>query len=101
MWPMFDKLLAEFQTQIISIVPGVYLIQDPDFCYGFRISTGSVTGTVRSVELRKSRIETDDGEMVVLANSEVEKKWTRHHEPDTKPSSEDPDSTSGQMGNTI
>lgn len=62
---------------IADIVAGVYLIQDPDFCHGDRISTGSVTGTVKSVELRKSRIETDDGDVVVLANSEVEKMWTR------------------------
>jgi small-conductance mechanosensitive channel len=84
---------------IADIVAGVYLIQDPDFCYGDRISTGSVTGTVQSVELRKSRIKTDEGETVILANSEVEKKWTRVPKPEEKPAGDTPESTDGSRSN--
>jgi len=62
---------------IADLVAGVYLIRDPDFSRGDRIRTGSVTGTVRSVELRKSRIVTEEGETVVMSNAEVEKQWTR------------------------
>lgn len=64
-------------NMIADTVAGVYLLRDPDFDPGMEVSTDSVTGTVRSIELRKSRIETDEGDTVVLANRDVEKKWTR------------------------
>jgi len=35
-----------------------------------------VTGTVAAIELRKTRIDTDDGDRIVLANREIEGKWT-------------------------
>lgn len=62
---------------IADTVAGVYLIRDPDFAPGDRVTTGSVTGTVRSVDLRKSRIELDDGDTAVLANRNVEEQWTK------------------------
>lgn len=80
---------------ISDIVAGVYLIQDPDFCYGDHISTGSVSGTVKSVELRKSRIETEEGETVIMANSEVEKMWRRHPKTASEPSEGDSGVRSG------
>jgi len=58
-------------------VSGVYLLCDPDLNPGDRVTTGSVTGTVTSIEIRKSRFETDDGDTVVLANRDVEKRWTK------------------------
>jgi len=35
-----------------------------------------VTGTVAAIELRKTRIDTDTGDRVVLANREIEPRWT-------------------------
>ncbi|WP_439026823.1 mechanosensitive ion channel domain-containing protein [Haloarchaeobius sp. DT45] len=62
---------------IADTVAGVYLLRDPDFNPGYRVTTDGVTGEVKSIGLRKSRIELDDGDVVVLANGAVEKKWTR------------------------
>ncbi|MFB6139076.1 MAG: mechanosensitive ion channel family protein [Halosimplex sp.] len=62
---------------IEDAVSGVYLLRDPDFEPGDRVTTQSITGTVRAIELRKSRFELDDGDTVVLANNEVEKRWTK------------------------
>ncbi|MEZ3116525.1 mechanosensitive ion channel domain-containing protein [Halobaculum sp. MBLA0147] len=63
------------KEMIADTVAGVYLIRDPDFEEGDRVETAGVTGEVAGVGLRKARIETDDGTLVVLANRDVEKKW--------------------------
>ncbi|MFC7140696.1 mechanosensitive ion channel domain-containing protein [Halosimplex aquaticum] len=65
---------------IEDAVAGVYLLRDPDFNPGDRVTTQSMTGTVSAIELRKSRFELDEGDTVVLANREVEKRWTREAE---------------------
>ncbi len=62
-------------NMIADTVAGVYLLRDPDFNPGDTVTTGSVTGTVTSIGLRKSRFEVD-GDTVVLANRDVESKWT-------------------------
>jgi len=64
-------------NMIADTVAGVYLLRDPDFEIGDRVSVESVTGTAVGIELRKCRIELDSGDRVVLANKDVEKKWTR------------------------
>jgi small-conductance mechanosensitive channel len=66
---------------IADTVAGVYLLRDADFNPGDRITTASVTGTVTQIDLRKTRLETDDGDLVVLANSDVEPKWTQERSP--------------------
>ena len=65
---------------IEDAVAGVYLLRDPDFNPGDRITTQSMTGTVESIELRKSRFELDEGETAVLANRAVEARWTKENE---------------------
>ncbi|WP_459193322.1 mechanosensitive ion channel domain-containing protein [Halosimplex sp. J119] len=65
---------------IEDAVAGVYLLRDPDFNPGDRVTTQSMTGTVSAIELRKSRFELDEGDTVVLANREVEKRWTKEAE---------------------
>ncbi|MFB6151206.1 MAG: mechanosensitive ion channel domain-containing protein [Haloarculaceae archaeon] len=67
---------------IEDAVAGVYLLRDPDFNPGDRVTTQSITGTVQRIELRKSRIERDDGDVVVVANRDVEPRWTREIGPD-------------------
>jgi small-conductance mechanosensitive channel len=61
---------------IADTVSGIYLLRDPDFNPGDRVTADDVTGEVRSIGLRKSRLLLDDGDTIVLANSAVEKKWT-------------------------
>jgi len=67
-------------NMIADTVAGVYLLRDPDFNPGDRVTAESVTGTVRAIELRKSRIELESGDVAVLANRDVEKKWTKKAE---------------------
>jgi len=66
------------KEMIADTVAGVYLLQDDDFTEGDRVETASVTGRLVSIGLRKTRIETDEGNLVVVANRDVEKRWTRH-----------------------
>jgi small-conductance mechanosensitive channel len=62
---------------IEDTVAGVYLLRDHDFNPGDTVEAASVTGTVKAIELRKSRIELDNGDTTVVANSDVEKRWTK------------------------
>lgn len=64
------------KEMIADTVAGVYLLRDPDFNEGDVVTTASVTGTVTGIDLRKTRIQTDDGDLIVVANREVEKRWT-------------------------
>jgi len=64
-------------NMIADTVAGVYLLRDPDFNPGDEVKSDPVTGTVEAIELRKTRFRNDDGDTVVVANRDVEKKWTR------------------------
>jgi small-conductance mechanosensitive channel len=61
---------------IADAVAGVYLLRDPDFMPGDTVEVGGVVGEVKSIELRKTRLDVD-GDTTVRANAEIEKKWTR------------------------
>ncbi len=61
---------------IEDTVAGVYLLRDPDFDVGDRVESKGVTGTVAAIELRKTRIDTDAGDRIVMANREIEPRWT-------------------------
>lgn len=65
------------KEMIADTVAGVYLLRDEDFSEGDVVETASVTGTVTGIDLRKTRIRADDGDLIVLANRDVEKKWVR------------------------
>lgn len=63
---------------IEDTVAGVYLLRDPDFEVGDRVVVdGDTEGTIAAIELRKSRFRLDDGDVVILANRDVESGWTR------------------------
>lgn len=61
---------------IEDTVAGIYLLKDPDFELGDRVKTDKGEGIVRAIELRKCRLEQDDGDTLVLANADIEKRWT-------------------------
>lgn len=61
---------------IADVVAGVYLLRDADFMPGDTITAGDMTGEVTSIELRKTRFDVD-GDVVVRANAEVEKRWRK------------------------
>ncbi len=60
-----------------DLVAGLYLIRDEEFQPGDRISCSVVTGELKRIEFRKCRFRDDDGNDVVVANTDIEKKWTR------------------------
>jgi small-conductance mechanosensitive channel len=64
---------------IADAVAGIYLLRDPDFNAGDRVTAAGVTGEIRAIELRKTRFEVD-GDTVVRANADIEKQWTRVNE---------------------
>lgn len=61
---------------IADAVAGVYLLRDPDFMPGDTVDIGGTVGVVKSIELRKTRLSVE-GDTVVRANAEIEKKWTK------------------------
>jgi small-conductance mechanosensitive channel len=65
------------KEMIADTVAGVYLLRDRDFNVGDTVNTASVSGTITRIDLRKTRIRGDGGELIVLANRDVEKKWIR------------------------
>jgi small-conductance mechanosensitive channel len=58
-----------------DVVAGVYLLRDPDFMPGDTVTVGDMTGEVSAIELRKTRFVVD-GDVVVRANGDIEKRWT-------------------------
>lgn len=64
------------KEMIADTVAGVYLLQDADFNEGDLVTTASTTGTVDRIDLRKTRLRTEE-DLVVLSNRDVEKKWVR------------------------
>jgi small-conductance mechanosensitive channel len=65
------------KDMLADTVAGVYLLKDPNFHEGDTVETASVTGTVEKIDLRKTRITEPDGDLVVVANGDVEKRWTQ------------------------
>lgn len=65
------------KDMLADTVAGVYLLQDPNFNEGDTVETASVTGTVETIDLRKTRIREPDNDLVVVANGDVEKRWTQ------------------------
>lgn len=64
------------KEMIADTVAGVYLLRDPDFNIGDRVTTASVTGTVKRIDLRKTRIRDEKDDLVVVSNRDIEEKWT-------------------------
>ncbi|WP_135824480.1 mechanosensitive ion channel family protein [Halorussus ruber] len=62
---------------IADTVAGVYLLKDPDFNPGDRVETADVSGVVLDIGLRKTRLEVESGDVVVLGNGSVEEKWIK------------------------
>jgi len=71
------------KEMIADTVAGVYLLQDPDFNEGDFVTTASTTGTVQRIDLRKTRIRTEEGDLVVVANRDVEERWIQEGEPES------------------
>jgi moderate conductance mechanosensitive channel len=55
-----------------DIIAGVFLASDPDFGNGFTIKTGEITGTIERIDLRKTRVRTEDGKLHIIPNKSIE-----------------------------
>lgn len=55
-----------------DIIAGIFLASDPDFGAGYTIKTGDITGVIERLDLRKTRIRTDDGHLYVVPNKSIE-----------------------------
>lgn len=70
--------IAYALSNVISdTVAGIYLAQDKDFNSGDRVEVDSEEGVIEEVGLRKTRMRLDSGDLRVINNSDVEKKWTK------------------------
>jgi small-conductance mechanosensitive channel len=58
-------------------VAGIYLAKDPDFNNGDKVEVDGVKGEITDVGLRKTRMNLEEGDLRVINNSDVEKKWTK------------------------
>jgi len=64
---------------IADAVAGVYLLRDPDFMSGDEVTVEDMTGTVETIELRKTRFDVG-GDTVVRGNADIEKRWVKHED---------------------
>ncbi len=55
-----------------DVIAGVFLVGDEDFKAGYTINVAGVEGVIRSVDLRKTRIDGADGKRYVIPNKTVE-----------------------------
>ena len=84
-------------NMIADAVAGVYLLRDPDFMPGDRVEVGDISGTVRSIELRKTRFRDENDDTVVRGNAEIEKKWTKLEDADTPEGADDGTGEDGDL----
>lgn len=62
------------QTVIGSLISGLVLVHDPEFNVGNYIKWSGGEGVVRSITLRVTRVQTPDGELVTIPNTELTSK---------------------------
>ena len=65
------------KDSLADVVGGVLLLGDKHFDLGDRIKVGSTEGEIIEVDLRKTRIKTDDGSIVIISNAKIDNSgWT-------------------------
>lgn len=61
---------------VADVLSGLFLAKDPDFDVGYRVKVGDVEGIIETIDVRKTRIRTDDNKLIIVPNSLVDKdKW--------------------------
>jgi len=72
------------KDSLADVVGGILLLGDKHFDLGDRVKTAGVEGEIIEVDLRKTRIRSDDGKMHIVSNAKIDKSgWTlfqREHE---------------------
>ena len=67
-------LSASIGPLLSNIFAGLFLAGDPDIKVGMKVTTndGKTTGIIKGIDMRKVRIEGEDGLLHVVPNSAVE-----------------------------
>ncbi|MFA5927552.1 MAG: mechanosensitive ion channel domain-containing protein [Patescibacteria group bacterium] len=55
-----------------DILSGVFLAQDRDFEVGYRIKSGEIEGVIKKIDIRKTRIEDNNGCLHIIPNSKLD-----------------------------
>ncbi len=65
------------KDSLADVVGGVLLLGDKHFDLHDRIKVGSTEGEIIEVDLRKTRVKTDNGNIVIIPNAKIDKGgWT-------------------------
>lgn len=73
-------------TLVADVLSGLFLAKDPDFDIGYRIKSGDTEGVIEAIDIRKTRIRTDDDILIVVPNSVVDKdRWQIIDRPNKRP----------------
>ena len=57
---------------VADILGGIFLVADPGFAIGRRVTAGGVEGIVKGITLRKTILEDDEGNIHVIPNRVVD-----------------------------
>lgn len=64
-----------------DLVSGIMLVSDKNFKVGVKVKVAGVEGTVREIDIRRTRIEDEKGNVYVIPNSVIEPSiWTIREE---------------------
>ncbi len=58
---------------IADILSGLFLAKDPDFNVGYKIKMNDTEGVVEKIDIRKIRIRDNNGRLMVIPNSMLDK----------------------------
>lgn len=78
-----------------DVIAGLFLARDRDFDVGMHIKTGDIEGIIRRIDIRKVRIEDDQGRYHVLPNSSLDKASWQVVDRDPEKESEKPPGPKG------
>lgn len=60
-----------------NFVSGFFLLCDKDFSVGYRVEVGGKVGIIKDLSLRNTKLEMDDGSVLVVPNGKIEKSGWR------------------------
>lgn len=55
-----------------DVVSGIFLAKDRDFEIGYKIKVGDIEGTIKKIDIRKTRLEGKDGKIYIVPNSKID-----------------------------
>ncbi len=65
------------KDSLADVVGGILLLQDKHFDLGDRVRVAGIEGVIVEVDLRKTRIKTDNGQIEIVPNAKIDKGgWT-------------------------